>query len=195
MIVLHLILLFVTLGSCLFALFLIIKGVRLVCTKKILSGISHLAIGLPLLLPMVILVIGPATVAHFNDMRLWRCRDNLRQFGGAFKQYSREHQGFSPTSFLQVTNYLEKGHLIRHVVLENGRAEEQLLNPLQASLDYILVTNVTSGSDPFEVQAYCFPAHHHNFCCSVLFANGEVRTIKKQHFDKPFMRRPETFKD
>lgn len=182
MIILRLLQLVVVLGGCVYGLFLVAKGVWCLFTKRLVSGLQYIVIGLPLSMLLVIGAIAPPFVSHILDLRLVICRVNMRQFGDAIQHYSVDHEGMRPATFAQVINYFERGSVIHHVTYDDDHEETQMLNPLQVCLDYVLVTNVSAQSEPHDVQAYCVPAHHNGSCCNVLFVNGDVTSIRKEHF-------------
>ena len=101
-------------------LYLLFKGFKLLFSKKVIAGLMFIGTGLPLSLVAAMLFLVPEMISGYYGTQLCFCRDNLHQIGRAVECYSQDHGGNRPTSFLQLTNYLERGCIIRHIVQSNG---------------------------------------------------------------------------
>lgn len=163
-------------------LYMLIKAFMLLLSQELTTGFKMLGMGLLLSALAAISFFVPVIVDSYCGLKISRCREHLCQFGKALDAYSQEHGGERPTSFMQLTNYLDRGCITEIVVRHDGLEECRVIDPLYVIADYIVVTNVTNESLPFEVQAYCPPEHHRGAICNVLYANGYVSSIRRKEF-------------
>lgn len=109
-----------------------------------------------------------------------RCMSNLSQIGKACVMYSMDHGEAFPPSFLSLTNYVSVPKLF---ICRGSGNKPGPIETVDQWTDYILVTNVSAGSDSDLVLAYCKPGNHQDRDgVNVLFVDGSVTWVKTEDF-------------
>ncbi len=109
-----------------------------------------------------------------------RCMSNLSQISKACMMYAMDHEESFPPSLLSLTNYVSVPKLF---VCPCSGNKPDPIESVDQWADYVLVTNLTAGSDSDLVLAYCKPGNHVNRNgANVLLVDGSVTWVKTEDF-------------
>ena len=166
----------------LFGLLCIARGIRRLCQGHFLQSFAWGFVGIVLLGPIVAGAFLPAVAVNHAPSTHARCMSNLSQIGKACVMYSMDHDEALPASFLLLTNYVSNPKIF---VCPHAKKAPGPIDTVDDWTDYVLVTNLTAGSDSVLALAYCKPENHADRDgVNVLYVDGSVGWTTTDHFDQ-----------
>jgi hypothetical protein len=165
-------------GSCVFGLYLNIKGVACLRRKKLKSGLAYLFVGIPIFLVFAAMFI-PTIAGHPGSRKRAPCLSNLNSIFKAYVMYSMDHKEAFPTSFTQLTNVLQNP---KTFICPCSGHKPGPLALVDEWTDYVLITNMSAELSTKSILAYCKPENHKNRGCNVVLLNGAGLWIDVEEF-------------
>ena len=164
----------------LFGLLCIARGIRRLCQGRFLQSFAWGFVGVVLVGAVAAGVFLPAVAVNHTPSAHARCMSNLSQIGKACVMYSMDHDEALPSSFAMLTNYVSNPKLF---VCPHSGKTSGAIETVDHWTDYVLVTNLTAGSDSDLVLAYCKPENHADRDgVNVLFVDGSVTWVTTEDF-------------
>ena len=169
----------VQIAGALYGLHLGVKGVKCMFCHRIKTGLLYIVVGVPLATLLAGALLVPAVVCEVGPRPRSRCMLNLSQIGKASIMYAMDNNETLPVSFIQITNFAPDPKC--YVCPRSGH-EPGPLHLVDEWSDYILITNVSAGSDVGYITAYCKPENHTGEGCNVVFVDGSVMWVNRESF-------------
>ncbi len=162
------------------SLFLVVKGVILISTRKVRASLPYLLVGLPLLALVVVAYLIPVTTCNVGPRKRPRCMSNLSQIAKGCIMYSMDSDEAFPPSFAALPMvYISDP---KTFVCDASGHKAGPLALVDEWTDYVLITNITAGSSCQLVLAYCKPENHDGKGCNVVFVDGSVVWLNAEDF-------------